>query len=259
MSDRKWLSVVVLCLLTGTRSLLGQTAAAPPQAAPPGAASSSSSQVVVPTHTTIPLELRNTINSHTAHAGQAIYCQTIYPITVGNRIVIPAGAYVKGSVTQVVRPGRATKGAKLGLRFTEITLPNGTTRDLRATLSGFAGSGKEGFKPEESKIEGASSKGEDAGKVASTTITGAEIGTIAGVGKHSVGKGLGIGSAVGAAGGLIWVLASHGKDIVLPPGTSLELELAAPLTFNRDELDEPATERYREGPALPRRDPGPGI
>jgi hypothetical protein len=89
--------------------------------------------------------------------------------------------------------------------------------------------------------------------VAQTTVTGAEIGTIAGVGSHSVGKGLGIGSAAGAAGGLIWVLATRGKEIVLLPGTSLELQLTAPLSFEGDEVNPPS--RYDAGPALPRRDP----
>ena len=129
--------------------------------------------------------------------------------------------------------------AQLGLRFDEITLANGTTLPLRATLSGFAGNGKEGFHKQESKIEGESSKGSDVGKVAQTTVTGAEIGTIAGVGSHHVGKGLGIGSAAGAAGGLIWVLASRGKEIVLPSGTNLELQLSAPLTFDETEIDPP--------------------
>jgi hypothetical protein len=64
---------------------------------------------------------------------------------------------------------------------------------------------------------------------------------------------LGIGSAIGAAGGLIWILASRGKDIMLPPGTNLEFQLAAPLSFERDELEPPG--RYEEGPALPRREP----
>ncbi len=255
MSNRKFLAVLSVVFLLGVEGARGQSSA-PAKNSTPAAASSN---IVVPARTTIPLELKNTISSRTAQPGQAIYCQTIYPITVGNRMVIPAGTYVKGSVTQVIRPGRAMKRAQLGLRFTEITLPNGTTRPLRATLSGFAGNGKQGFKPEESKIEGESSKGEDAGKVASTTITGAELGTIVGAAKRSPGTGLGVGSAVGAAGGLIWVLASHGKDILLMPGTSLELELTSPLTFSRDEIDEPATDRYREGPALPRRDPGPGI
>jgi hypothetical protein len=215
------------------------------------------SKIMVPADTTIPLVLKNTISSRTAYVGQAIYCETIYPITVGNRIVIPVGSYVKGSVTQVVRPGRVKGKAKLGLRFETITLASGATKPLRGTLSGFGGNGKEGFSRKESKIEGESSKGEDAGKVAETTITGAEIGTIAGAASHDVGKGLGVGSAAGAAGGLIWLLASRGKDIVLPSGTNLELQLSAPLAFENGEVDPPSV--YQNGPALPKRDRGPGL
>lgn len=218
---------------------------------------SASKRIVVPRDTTIPLALKNSISSRTASVGQSIYCETIYPITVGNRIVIPAGSYVKGSVTQVVRPGHVKGRAQLGLRFDSITLANGTTRPLRATLSGFAGNGKEGFHKQESKIEGESSKGSDAATVAETTVTGAEIGTIAGAAGHSVGKGLGIGSAAGAAGGLIWVLASRGKEIVLPSGTNLELQLSAPLTFDESEIDPPS--QYQNGPALPRKNQGPDL
>jgi type IV secretion system protein VirB10 len=192
--------------------------------------------LVVPANTTIPLVLRNTINSRTTRPGQAIYCDTIFPITVGNRIVIPRGTSVKGSVTQVVRPGHAKGKAQIGIRFETLILPNGTTLALRATLSGFGATGQEGFKPDESKVEGASSKGEKAGAVAGTTITGAEIGTLAGVAEGSAGKGLGIGSLAGAAGGLVWVFARRGKEIVLPPGTNFELQLSAPLSISRDDL-----------------------
>jgi hypothetical protein len=229
-------------------SLLGQNAPASK-----AQADASSSRVVIPVNTTIPLELKNSLTSRTAYVGQAVYCETVYPITLGNRIVIPVGSYVRGAVTQVIRPGRVKGRAQIGLRFDSLTLPEGTTRTLRATLSSFAGNGNQGFSREESKIEGESSKGADAGKVAQTTVTGAEIGTIAGVGSHSVGKGLGIGSAAGAAGGLIWVLATRGKEIVLLPGTSLELQLTAPLSFEGDEVNPPS--RYDAGPALPRRDP----
>jgi hypothetical protein len=219
-----------------------------PQEKPPSAPTEST--LLVPVDTTIPLRLINTINSRTARPGQAIYCETIFPITVGNRIVIPRGSSVKGSVTQVVRPGRVKGRGQIGIRFETLILPDGVTHFLRATLSGFGGTGQEGFKPDESKIEGASSKGEKAGKVAQTTVTGAEIGTIAGVAKGSAVKGLGIGSLAGAAGGLVWVFASRGKEIVLPSGTNFELQLSAPLTFSRDELGSPSP--YDAGPALPK-------
>lgn len=245
--------LTIITVLVFGKPALAQEAAQPTTAR----AASASSKIVVPAETTIPLVLRNTISSRTASVGQAIYCETIYPITVGNRIVIPTGSYVKGSVTQVVRPGRLKGKAQLGLRFDSITLANGTTRPLRATLSGFAGNGKEGFRRQESKVEGESSKGQDAATVAGTTITGTEIGAIAGARSGSIGKGLGLGSAAGAAGGLIWVLAKRGKDILLPSGTNLELQLSAPLIFGNDDVDPPS--EYQNGPALPRRERGPGF
>jgi hypothetical protein len=193
--------------------------------------------ITVPAETHIPVNLENAINSKTAYPGQSIYCRTIFPITVDNRIVIPVGSYVKGEVTQVVKPGRIKGKAKLGIRFDSLTLPNGVTQPLRASLSSFGGSGQEGFNRKEGKIEGQSTKGQDAGKVAQTTITGAEIGSLAGIsGGHTL-RGLGIGSAAGAAAGAIWVMAGRGKQIYLPPGTSLELQLGAPLQFAQDQLD----------------------
>jgi hypothetical protein len=245
MKSSGLLPALAIAILLGPIPLRAQNAAdaskTPPRA--------ESSQIVVPVNTAIPLSLKNTVNSRTAFPGQAIYCETIYPITVGNRIVIPVGTYVKGAVTQVVRPGRVKGKAQVGIRFDSITLPNGTTRSLRASLSSYGGTGEEGFKREESKIEGASTKGEDAGKIATTATQGTIIG---GLSSRS-GKGAGIGALSGGLGGLIWVLATRGKEVLLPPGTNLELQLSSPLTFDRDEI-EPAT-RYDQGPTLPSRGP----
>jgi type IV secretion system protein VirB10 len=206
--------------------------------------------LTVSAETTIPLRLLTTINSRTVQAGQSIYCETVFPITVGNRIVIPRGSSVKGSVTRVVRPGHLKGKAQIGLRFDTLILPSGETHSLRATLSGFGSAGTELFQPKEATIAGGSSKGSDTGKVAETTITGAEIGTIAGSADGAALKGLGIGSLAGAAGGLVWIFASRGKQIVLPPGTNFELLLNAPLTFSPEELGAPS--RTDQGPSAPR-------
>ena len=220
---------------------------APPEAAKPPA-NPGPRKMILPVETTIPLSLKNTLSSRTAFVGQPVYCETIYPITLGNRIVIPVGSYVKGAITQVVRPGRVKGKAQLGLRFDSLTLPNGTTRPLRATLSSFAGTSDEAFRRDESKIEGAGSKGDDAGKIATTATQGTIIG---GISSRSA-KGAGIGALSGGLSGLIWVLATRGKEIVLPPGTNLELQLASPISFEPDEVEPPS--RYDEGPALPRRE-----
>lgn len=219
--------------------------------APPAA----DGRITIPADTTIPMILQNTINTKSAYVGQSIYCESIYPITVGNHVVIPKGSSIRGTVTQVIRPGHVKGRAQIGLRFDELVLPNGTTRHMRATLSGFGSSGDEKFKPQEGRVEGGGSKGKDAGTIARTTLPGAELGTIIGAAKGAPLTGLGIGSAVGAAAGVVWILASRGKEIVLPYGTNLELQLTQPVSFDHDEV-QPAS-RYDEGPALPRRELGP--
>ena len=224
-----------------------------PSAGPAGAADHG--KIVVPADTTIPLILQNTINTKSAFVGQAIYCESIYPITVGNHIIIPKGSSVRGTVTQVVRPGRIKGRAQLGLRFDELILPNGTTRHLRASLAGFGSAGDEKFKPKEGQVEGGGSKGKDAATVARTTVPGAEIGTIVGAAKGAPLEGLGIGSAAGAATGLVWILATRGKDVVLAYGTNLELQLSQPVTFDREEVEPPS--RYDVGPVMPRPEYGP--
>lgn len=265
-------ALIVLVVIVSASRLEAQTQVTPPGAvigtaipatqsgpasnAAPDAAPADG-RLVVPANTTIPLELRNTVSSRTAHPGQAIYCTTIYPITVKNRIIIPVGSYVKGQVTEVTRPGRVKGRAELGVRFDEITLPNGVTKALpRATLSGFGSKGNEEFSPKEGKIEGESTKAKDAEVVAITAAEGAGIGSVAGISSRRSGTGAGIGGAGGALGGLVYVLASRGKDVVLAQGTNLELSLAFPLSYEPDEIESPSSE---SGPDLGRRDPGPGI
>ena len=146
----------------------------------------------LPAGTRIPLVLENTINTKNARVGDRLYFQTIYPVVVNSRILIPAGSYVRGSVTFAKRPGRIKGRGELHVRFEELTLPNGYTVDLQASLAGAGTTGNEEVNREEGGIKGEGSKGEDVRTVATTTSAGAGIGAIAGRGK---------GAAIGAGGG----------------------------------------------------------
>ena len=238
----------------------------PPQSTPPSAAvppaapaaDSTAGKVIVPPDTTIALELRNTINSRTAQPGQTVYCVTVYPVVVKNRIVIPVGSYAKGKLTEVKRPGRVKGKAELAVVFTEITLPNGVTKSLRnSSLSGYGDSSNQGFSSKEGKIEGEGTKGKDAETVAISGAEGAGIGSVAGISSHHTGVGAGVGGIAGALGGMVYVLASRGKDVVVPAGTNLEVSLGIPLTYDEDELAPSPSDS--SGPDLGRRDPGPGL
>jgi type IV secretion system protein VirB10 len=112
---------------------------------------------------------------------------------------------------------------ELHVRFDELTLPNGYTTNLSASLASLdAGQGEE-VDRKEGTIKSDSTKGEDLGTVATTGTAGAGIGGIAGG-----GRGAGIGAAAGAAAGLAAVLLTRGKELELPRGTTLDVVLDRP-------------------------------
>ncbi len=179
----------------------------------------------VPAGTIIPLVLKNLISSRSAFVGEAVYCETIFPVVVDNRVEIPAGSYVKGEVTDVVRPGKIKGKASISLRFTSITFQNGMTLPLSAGVYSIAGS-----RLEEGKSEAQNDQQESAqGSGQDMAVGGAQDAVIDATG---LGSGSPITAATQGVGGLIVMLATRGKTIVMRPGTNLELRLTNPLTTN---------------------------
>ena len=194
---------------------------------------------LVDTGTHIPLSLSNSVSTKNSVPGDRVYLETIFPILAGGRIVIPPGSYVEGTITEVQRPGKVKGRGEFHLRFDTLILPNGTTRDFRARVSGIDGRASE----ELDRKEGIDSRSE--GKrnpamrctVAETTATGAGLGGLIGAASGSAGMGAGIGAAAGATAGLIGVLFTRGPDAVLAKGTTLEMVLDRPVQFEEGELD----------------------
>ena len=177
--------------------------------------------MVVPAGTAIPISLTSRVSTKNAKDGDGIYGKTIFPITVNNKIVIPEGSFVRGKVVEVKRPGRMKGKGELTLNFQTLVLPSGITMPIYSSLGGVgAGGGRKG----EATVEGEGSKGKDAGTIGTTASEGALIGVLAG---H--GKGAAIGGAGGAAVGTAAVLLSRGTDLVLEPGTTIEIVLDRPI------------------------------
>jgi len=197
--------------------------------------------VAVPAGAIIPLELKNTVNSRTAYVEQTIYAETIFPVVVHERVLIPVHSYVRGEITEVIRPGRVSGKAKLGLRCDEIILPDGTTRHISARVTELAGSRIE--QAPDADAAGAdsdsASKDDSALVDASKLIQPSAIVDAGGVLDPSV-----TGAAEGV-GGLVMTLATRGRTIVLRPGTTFELQLTQPLDLGRSgsSLEAPKPER----------------
>ena len=193
--------------------------------------------VTVGSGTKVPLSLINSISTKHSAEGDSVYLETAYPVVVNGRIVIPVGSYVMGTVTQIKKPGRIKGRGEMYIRFDSLTLPNGVTRDFRARMGGMDASGQGSVDRGEGKVSGEGNKAGDLKTVAETAGAGASVGGIAGAAAGHAGMGLGIGAAAGAAAGLIGILATRGPDAVLPRGTTVEMVLDRPVSFNEGELN----------------------
>src|SRR5687767_1497877 len=130
--------------------------------------------------TRVPLSLINSVSTKHAAEGDRVYLETVFPILVDGRIVIPPGSYVAGTVTQVKRPGRVKGRGELYVRFDSLTLPNGVTRDFRARVGGLDGRASEELDKEEGKIKSEGNKAGDAQRVGEVAAAGASIGVLTG-------------------------------------------------------------------------------
>jgi type IV secretion system protein VirB10 len=197
-----------------------------------GAAQSAPDTIVVPAGTKLPLVLHNAVSTRNAHAGDPVYLETTFPIVQNDKILVPAGSYVQGEITEAVRPGRVKGTGEMRIRLTSMILPNGYTVRFDAIPSN-AGTGGNETTGKEGEIKGDTNKGSDAGTVLKTTGAGAGIGSIA----TRSGKGAGIGAGAGAAAGLAAILLSRGPEVELPRGTTLDAVLDRPLTLDASKIN----------------------
>jgi len=200
-------------------------------AAQPAPEGSGKRTYTVPAGTKVLLQLRSSINSKSAKAGDGVYLNSSFPVVVGNRVMIPAGVYVQGIVDRVVRAGHVKGKSQLDMHFTSIIFPNGTVVEIPGMVNSLPGAKKQTVKDDgEGTIEQAPDKGRAAGEVAKIAIpTGATVGSIGGLGAgHPLAGGIaGVGAGLAAVG--IASLFTRGADVDIPSGSQVEMVLQRPL------------------------------
>jgi hypothetical protein len=213
----KWLCVLAIAASTAacgggpgsteaTTPATDSTAAA---AAPRAPERPPDRDVMIPSGTTLRLDLGSGLATDTAKVEDAVTATLRQPVSVDGEVVLPAGTVLHGAVTNVERPGRVKGRARLSYRFTRM-VADGTTYTVRTAPVGH---------------EGEATKSEDATKIGVGAGAGAVIGGILGG-----GDGAAKGAAIGGAAGTGAVLATRGRDLKLAPGANIATTLTAPVT-----------------------------
>jgi len=232
-----------LALLSGMA--LGQTVDAPK---PDGAAASSTpaaavssasadaatdrNAVTIPAGTKIPLSLKQAISTKNAREGDAVYAETAFPFVVGDRVVVPAGAYIQGKIAHVERAGHGHGRAEILMHFTSMIYPSGYTVMLPGSVENTPGADNNSVKDSEGTIQQDSETGKKMEDAAKGGVYGTMGGATAGGLATGGLNGARVGAGVGAAAGIGWALLKRGNDVKLDVGTSIEMEIQRPITVD---------------------------
>jgi len=203
------------------------------------AAAASKKTYMVPAGTKVLLQLRSSVNTKSARVGDGVYLASAFPVVVGNRVMIPSGVFVQGTVDRVVRAGHVKGKAQLDMHFTSIIFPNGSVVEIPGVVSGIPGAKKQDVKNGEGTIEQDSDKTRNAGKTAEIALpTGATVGSIAGLGAgHPLaGSFEGLGAGLVAVG--VVSLFTRGADVNIEAGSQVEMVLQRPLILEEENLAE---------------------
>jgi hypothetical protein len=182
-------------------------------------------EIVVPEGTRVALQLNDHLSTKENHEGDAFTAVVMAPVYQGDRVVIPKGSSVMGSISRISRPGRFKGKPVMNLLFQYISIPGHGQLPIVAVLEGLNSEGNPGVRPE-GTVEGEGSVGRDIGKVLTPGLVGAGVGGLA-----RGGRGAGIGAGVGVAVGLATVFATRGKDLELQRGSTLNISLERPLSI----------------------------
>jgi hypothetical protein len=168
-----------------------------------------SSPGVVPTGQELDVRLQTPLDSETANVEDRFETTTVVDLTQDGRVLVPAGATIRGVVQSVDRASRTDRTGELTLAFDELVV-EGKRYQIRALATDV--------------IESDGLKGE-AGRIAAGAGVGAIVGGIIGGMKGALA-----GILIGAGGTIV---ATEGKDVELEPGTMLRIRLQEPVNVNR--------------------------
>ena len=163
--------------------------------------------VSLPAGTALDVELLDRLASNTSHAGDTFRVRVAQDVREDGVVAIPRGSEIVGVVTEAVPLPRLGGQAKLGVRFTDLVLPSGSTVPIHASLV----------------QQGRSRTGRDAATIGGAAAGGAILGNI--LGKGDRGKASVIGAVIGAIAGTAIASRTPGEEVVIPQGAVLGVRL----------------------------------
>src|SRR5690348_2058218 len=176
--------------------------------------------------TQVRLTLLNGLSSSVARTGDPFVATVAEPVYLGNQLILPAGAKVHGTVTNIQRPKRFSMfrgGASMYLNFSSIEVDSRILPARMSLINIYKGSSESGkVRKDLREVEGvAVEQKHDVKRDILDVGIGTGGGSLVGVVFSHVARGFGIGMIGGAA----YIMVKKGKDVELPAQTGMLVRL----------------------------------
>lgn len=181
----------------------------------------------LPIGTLMKVKLAENISTESTPTGMKFTAQLIQGMERDGRVLIPAGAVLSGSVTEIHGGKRISGAASVHLKTATMTLPDGTSYAVRGQVIDT-----DMFKVVRVDREGTIYRRDHAGKTAGTMALTTGSGVAAGALIGGV-PGAVVGGAVGAGvSTIVWM--KQDRQAELPSETTITFSLTEPLTVGNE-------------------------
>ncbi len=216
----------------------------PPSAAPEGASSGPdlSALATLPAGTGCRILLLGDVSASKSKPGDAVQARLIEPVLLNSRVVLPAGTLFEGRVAKQTPPRWGSRAGSLYLTFTGLTLPGGNLVPITASLAGAELDRRSHIRID---AEG-QLRGERPGKAWMAINVGVTAGLTkevddatqliieAIVSTATDASTAGTARIVSSCISGIFMVSRHGRDVVLPRFTEMDISLDRPLSVTRN-------------------------
>ena len=213
--------------------------AAPPENEVPAAPLALSGPATLDSGSHAKIILLGNVSAGKSRPGDTFQARIVEPVRSGSTVVLPEGTLLEGEVVKSTPPRMLSRGGSLYLKFNKLTVPGGTTTPVMASLTGI-----EINERSHTKID--PEGGLRADRPGKAWLL-ANIGVTAGLAKVSddttqliieaivstATDASTAGSAKIAAACVsgIFILTRHGRDVVIPKFTEMDIMFDRPVTL----------------------------
>ena len=202
-------------------------------------------RVTLPTGTMAQVVLLNGVSAAKSHPGDSFRARLVEPVRLGSRVVLPEGSLFEGAVVKATPPRWLSRSGSLYLTFTGLALPGGRSSPAAATITRAEVDARSNTRL---NSEGGLSGGPP-GKAWMLINLGVTAGIVkvaddttqlileAIVSSATDASTAGVARIVAACASGIYLVTRHGRDVVLPRFTEMDITFSRPLSIPGSQFD----------------------